>query len=132
MEAEGIRSRGVDAPETDWDLGDTLYLLVGRSPNKSMPLNKALPIGTSEVHAQTCYVPHKGTNVHGSPEFQEKILKVCEKHKHVFNTKLNAQPADVPPMELNIDVNLWETNKTKALHVFKRRRSRPKLRNNVT
>jgi hypothetical protein len=70
MEAEGIESRGVDAPETDWDLGDSLNLLVCRSPNKSLPLKKALHIGTSEVHAQTCYVPHKGTHIHGSLEFQ--------------------------------------------------------------
>jgi transposase InsO family protein len=114
MEAEGIESRGVDAPEAEWDLGDSLNLLVGRSPSKSSPLNKALPIGTCEVHAQTCYVPHKGTNIQGSPEFQEKIYQVCLKYSHVFNTKLNKQPANVPPMELHINTDMWETNKNKG------------------
>jgi len=59
MEVEGIESGGVDAPAAEWDLGLPRTLLAGRSTNKSLPLNKALPVATyNGVHAQTCYVPH--------------------------------------------------------------------------
>ena len=114
MEAEGIESRGVDAPEAEWDLGPSLNLLVGRSTNKSGPLNTELPIATNDVHAQTCYVPQKGSHISGTPEFQEKIYQVCNTHKHVFNTKLKRQSALVPPMELHVNPDIWKVNKNKG------------------
>jgi len=115
MEVEGIESGGVDAPAAEWDLDLPRTLLAGRSTNKSLPLNKALPVATyNGVHAQTCYVPHKGTHMFGSPESQERIHQVCSKHEQVFNTVLNSQPALVAPKELSIDTATRHTNKNKG------------------
>jgi hypothetical protein len=115
-EAEGIELRGVNAPASDWDSSEPLNLLF-RSKNGGAPQGvsdkstRRQSVFDNDVQAQTCYIP---TNIFGEAQFVEAIKAVCEKHRTVFNTKLNKQPALVPPMELIVDRALWESNKNRG------------------
>ena len=39
---------------------------------------------------------------------KDHVVEVCRKVLRVFNTKVRATPAKVPPLWLEVDENLWE------------------------
>ena len=47
--------------------------------------------------------------VEGSPEFRGKIRILLEKYRDVFATTLSEEPADIPPFELIVDKEKWES-----------------------
>ena len=44
--------------------------------------------------------------VHGTPDFILKVNTLNRKYD-VFSTSVRAEPADVTPMEVNVDLNMW-------------------------
>jgi hypothetical protein len=48
------------------------------------------------------------SQIHVSPELQERLRDVCYKYKNVFSRFVKAKPADVPPMKLEVDKAEWE------------------------
>ena len=72
---------GNDAADYDWDTHDT-FMLLGESPS-------------SNEQAETSFIP---PNIFGTEPDKAMITAICEKWKHVFNTKLNNEPARLTPM----------------------------------
>ena len=112
-DTEGIEFRGVDAPAADWDSSEPLHAFVSASKAGNSPHASASKAGScdNDVHAETSYIPN---NLYGTAQFVEEMKKVCNKYKHVFNTKLNKQHALVPPMHLEVDLEQWQTNKNRG------------------
>ena len=53
---------------------------------------------------------------HGPLSLQRRVKQLCrEKHKQVFSTDLRSEPADLPPMEIEVDHAKWEKLKTNRL-----------------
>ena len=76
--------RGADLPEYDTSTTDL------RASDSEIP------------KATTSYIPKNLEDNGVGAEFAAKIAKICNKHLPVFNTKLNIQPADVPPLEIEV------------------------------
>jgi hypothetical protein len=55
------------------------------------------------------------TNIFGSEEFKSKLQSLCRKYIDIFSTKLNENPADILPFEIQCDKNKWLTNKKNQL-----------------
>ena len=53
------------------------------------------------------------TKIYGRPEFQNKIIELCKKYISIFSTKLNEEPADIPPFEIQCDKTKWLNNKNR-------------------
>jgi transposase InsO family protein len=47
--------------------------------------------------------------IEGSPELRVKIRILLEKYRDVFATTLSTEPADIPPFELMVDKQKWES-----------------------
>jgi transposase InsO family protein len=52
--------------------------------------------------------------VEGSPGLRVKIRTLLEKYRSVFATTLSTEPADIPPFELKVDKNKWESHKNRG------------------
>jgi transposase InsO family protein len=52
--------------------------------------------------------------VEGSPELRVKIRILLEKYRGVFATTLSTEPADIPPFELMVDKEKWESHKNRG------------------
>ena len=52
-------------------------------------------------------------SVHGSPELQKNIRMLCEEFKDIFSEYVRAEPARIPPMEIQIDDSKWLINKNR-------------------
>ena len=89
-EGEGLSVRGAELPEYDTS---TTGL---RSSDAEIP------------KATTNYIPRNLEANGVSKSFAKKMEKICTAHLPVFNTKLNVQPANVPPMELEVDDAKWK------------------------
>ena len=50
----------------------------------------------------------------GSTPLQEKIRKACADYKDIFSETVRPDPANVPPMELEVDLVKWQTNKSRG------------------
>ena len=48
------------------------------------------------------------SQIHRSPELQERLRDVCYKCKDVFSRFVKAKSADVPPMKLEVDKAEWK------------------------
>ena len=51
------------------------------------------------------------TQIEGSPELKGRILKLLEKYREYFRRTVAPEPADIPPMEIDVDVDKWETSR---------------------
>jgi hypothetical protein len=47
----------------------------------------------------------------GSESLQQKLRDLCSELSDVFAETIRPEPADVPPMELKVDLEKWQTNK---------------------
>ncbi len=52
-------------------------------------------------------------SVHGSPELQTNLRKLCEEFKDIFSEYVRAEPAKIPPMEVEVDESKWYINKNR-------------------
>jgi hypothetical protein len=48
------------------------------------------------------------TAIYGSPEFKDRLVRLCRQYKDIFSTTLNKTPADVPPLECELDSGGWQ------------------------
>ena len=53
------------------------------------------------------------TKIFGSELLQSRIRNLCMKYTHIFSRALSAQPALLPPFEIEVDANKWTTNKNR-------------------
>ena len=51
-------------------------------------------------------------NIQGSPEFQRKARALAEEFRDIFSTKLPKQPALLPPLELTVDDDKWQSKRS--------------------
>jgi hypothetical protein len=100
-EAEGIDLSDLDYPEYDWDVKILPPNLVG---SKSSSINE-------NVKSSTNYIP---TQIYGDEDLQAEIRQVCNKWKHIFHTTVGLEPADIPPMKLEMDHKIWMVNSNKG------------------
>jgi hypothetical protein len=57
-----------------------------------------------------------GVQYHGPATLQERVRDLCNgKHKARFSASLQSEPADLPPMEIEVDHAKWERLKTNRL-----------------
>jgi hypothetical protein len=47
--------------------------------------------------------------IEGTPELQREIRKLLEEYRSVFATTLSTEPAKIPPFELQVDLQKWES-----------------------
>jgi hypothetical protein len=47
--------------------------------------------------------------IEGTPDLQQCIKTLFTEFKDVFSDKLKAKSADIPPFDLEVDKNMWET-----------------------
>lgn len=52
-------------------------------------------------------------SVHGSPELQNNIRKLCDEFKDIFSEYVRTEPARIPPMEIQVDETKWFINKNR-------------------
>jgi hypothetical protein len=45
----------------------------------------------------------------GDEELQRKCKALCRRYVHLFSDKLNAEPADIPPFDMEVDDARWKT-----------------------
>ncbi len=64
--------------------------------------------GNNDEHLESCYLP-KYIEVPAS--LPGKIDKMLPEFLEIFSKKLGRQPADVPPMELQVVRSEWESSK---------------------
>jgi hypothetical protein len=51
----------------------------------------------------------------GDPEFKARLDALCTEYSDIFSTKLSPQPADIPPMEIEVDESKWLLAKHRTL-----------------
>ncbi len=51
------------------------------------------------------------TQIEGSDKLRSRIQRLLEKYRECFRRTVAKTPADVPPMELDVDVEKWETSR---------------------
>jgi hypothetical protein len=49
--------------------------------------------------------------IFGTPEEIEAIINLCRKYPEIFSTEVQPEPAIIPPMELDVDVEKWRNLK---------------------
>ena len=47
------------------------------------------------------------TKVYGTPAEIQNTIKLLSDYKHIFSTELKTEPANIPPMEIPVDVEKW-------------------------
>ena len=112
--AAGIDTTGSDLPSYQWDWDASEITQISRSGNnvKNQGLSKKRKqqLSSNSV-SQTSYIP---TQIYGDPELVQGIKDVCNKYLSVFNTCLSPEPALLPPMELDVDLEKWRRNANKG------------------
>ena len=58
--------------------------------------------------------PIQKIGVHGTLTLQKKIRGLCEEFKDIFSEAVRSDPANVPPLELNVDLTKWQNNKNRG------------------
>ena len=49
--------------------------------------------------------------ISGTPDRRQRIRRMSQKYRHIFNDKLDKLPATLPPSEIDVDKKKWETFK---------------------
>jgi hypothetical protein len=49
-----------------------------------------------------------------NPELAQKLRALCVKYRSIFRTDLNPEPAKVPPMEIEVNTNLWRHDRNRG------------------
>ena len=60
------------------------------------------------VHNETSQLP---TDISGTPELIKETKVLIQKYKEIFRTTVSTEPADVPPMEIKVDRQKWNSLK---------------------
>ena len=55
------------------------------------------------------------TKVYGTPAEIQNTIKLLSDYKHIFSTELKTEPANIPPMEIPVDVEKWEAARANKL-----------------
>ena len=50
----------------------------------------------------------------GDENLQRRAKALCYKYKHIFSDTLNPQPAAIPPFDLSVDEEMWNTPSNRA------------------
>jgi hypothetical protein len=57
--------------------------------------------------------PVAGPTIEGPPELQCQLKALLEEFPDIFGTELRTEPADLAPMEIEIDLDKWQTSKNR-------------------
>ena len=52
--------------------------------------------------------------LHGSLPLQKKLRDLCKNYTDIFSESVRSNPAQIPPMDLNIDSSKWKTSKNRG------------------
>lgn len=52
--------------------------------------------------------------LHGSSTLQKNLRDLCKRYIDIFSVSVRSNPAQIPPMELNVDYSKWKTNKNRG------------------
>ena len=52
--------------------------------------------------------------VYGSDELRRKLTDLCHEYFDIFSTELRPEPANIPPMEITVDLISWRTSKNRG------------------
>ena len=55
------------------------------------------------------------TKVYGTPAEIQNTIKLLSDYKHIFSSELKTEPANIPPMEIPVDVEMWEAARANKL-----------------
>ena len=96
--AQGIDLPGFKEPVYQWESGDTKSLLVRRC-------------AMNDIQTATNYIPHK---IYGDGSIVEESKRLCMKYLDIFHTCLKPEPAKLPPMVIDVDLQAWRVNSNKG------------------
>ena len=54
------------------------------------------------------------TKIYGSDSFQKLIRDLCYEYKDIFSKKLKPEPADLPPMDIKVNLEKWRISKNRG------------------
>ena len=91
--AEGEEISRSEDPKYHWEYDLSSGSLVERS-------------ASSDIQAGTNLPP----NIFGDDSFREETKALCTKYSDIFSTRLRREPADLPPMELKVDLAKWQVS----------------------
>jgi hypothetical protein len=108
-------------------LNDALYEthdLITEVPEEFEQLSRAEIIGSDEIDndSKDMFSPFMNTDdttdlendfltkmvIEGCEELQDGIRKLCIKYKSIFRNTIGSEPADIPPFDLDVDIQKWE------------------------
>lgn len=52
--------------------------------------------------------------MHGSLPLQAKLRDLCKRYSDIFSVSVRSNPAQIPPMELQVDSSKWKSNKNRG------------------
>lgn len=52
--------------------------------------------------------------LHGSLPLQAKLRDLCNRYSDIFSVSVRSNPAQIPPMELQVDSSKWKSNKNRG------------------
>lgn len=79
-----------------------------------IPLDKLQAIPSTLLEANpTNEQTELPTNIFGPESLQNRLKSIVEEYKDCFSTQIKSEPARVPPYELNIKEDEWETPKNR-------------------
>lgn len=50
----------------------------------------------------------------GTPVLREKLRSLCNEFEDIFSETVKSDPADVPPMEIKVDLDKWQTGRSRG------------------
>lgn len=70
--------------------------------------------GNDPSGSSTCLDILDKIELHGSTSLRSKLRSLCEKYRDIFSESVRAEPARIPPMELKVDPEKWQSNKNRG------------------
>ena len=60
----------------------------------------------------------KKIQLSGSASLQEHIYELCEEFIDIFSETVRPNPADIPPMEIKVNLEKWHSNKHRGCLLY--------------
>jgi hypothetical protein len=71
------------------------------------PDQSNLPLDIGNLDESMSKIP---IEIHGDEELKEQLTSLCHQYEEIFSREVRPTPADIPPFELDVDLNKWQRN----------------------
>jgi uncharacterized protein YaiI (UPF0178 family) len=70
-----------------------------------------LPLDLGDSKESISNIP---TDIHGDAELRERLINLCHRYEEIFSREVRPTPADIPPLEIDVDLLKWHRNSNRA------------------